>query len=95
MKTNKTEKLFRIAREEKPPAASEDFAARVMQQIRRAEAIPPVSFLDQVNALFPRIALCAGMAIVLCLALDFVATEFGAVDLNDQLAQVSSEWLLP
>jgi hypothetical protein len=95
MKTNKIEKLFRIARGEKPPVSSEDFAARVMQQIRRTEAMPPLSFLDHVNALFPRIALCAGMVIVLCLALDFVATEFGEFDLNDEVAQVSAEWLLP
>ena len=93
MKDHKVNKLFRLARRENPPPVSEDFARRVMQQIRR-DGLDPISFLEQMNALFPRLALTAVVVIVLCAGVDVVSAQFAGVDLNEGIARISCEWLL-
>lgn len=97
MNKRKLNRLFELARNEPAPAPPEDFAADVLRAVRReprgamAEAL---SIFDQLNLLFPRIALAAVAVIVLCVAVDFGLTAAGIPGLGDGLSQISAQWLL-
>jgi hypothetical protein len=95
MKKDKIVKLLKSAGEEPAPSVSPDFAAKVMRQIRRDTRPQPISLFDQLSELFPRLALGAALAIALGIALDLAADNFGSGDLSENVAQVSSQWLLP
>ena len=95
MKNDKIVKLLKSAGEEPAPPVSPDFAARVMRQIHRDTRPQPISLFDQIGELFPRLALGAALAIALSIALDLAADNFGSGDLAENVAQVSSQWLLP
>ncbi len=89
--------LFKLARNEPAPAPPEDFAADVLRAIHhepRAAAPETLSIFDQLNLLFPRIALAAAMFIVLCVAVDWGLTAAGMPDLGDGISQISAQWLL-
>jgi hypothetical protein len=95
MKANKLKQLFVAARNETPPSAAPDFADAVLRAVRRE---PPVknaatdSLFEQLNFLFPRVALAAVAVIVLCVALDFGFTSAGLLELGDGAAQLSSQF---
>ena len=96
MNRTKLKQLFARARNDRPPAPPVDFVEDVLSAIRRAPADAPenVSFFDQLNLLFPRIALAASAVIVLCVALDYGLTAAGIPSLGDGAAQLSAQWLL-
>ena len=97
MNKHKLNQLFELARNEHAPLPPEDFAADVLRAVHReprgtmAEAL---SIFDQLNLLFPRIALAAAAVIVLCVAVDFGLTAAGMPGLGDSLSQISAQWLL-
>lgn len=97
MNNRKLKQLFALARQDTAPAPPEDFAADVLRAIRREPPAPApetISLLDQLNLLFPRLALAASAVIVLCLALDYGLTVAGVPSLSDGVAQLSAQWLL-
>jgi len=99
MKMNKPRlnQLFKLARNEPAPAPPEDFASDVLRAVRREPRVtaPKVlSIFDQLNLLFPRIALAAATFIVLCVAVDLGLTAAGMPDLSDGVSQISAQWLL-
>jgi hypothetical protein len=69
MNENKLKRLFDSARKETAPAVPPDFAAGVLRAVRREpgpRAVAPFSIFDQLNYLFPRLALAAVVVILLC-----------------------------
>lgn len=97
MNENKLKQLFASARNETAPAPPEGFAGDVVRAIRRGPPVaapPALSLADQLNRLFPRLALAAVAAIVLCLAADYGMTAAGVPELNDGVSQISAQWLL-
>jgi hypothetical protein len=71
MNERKLNKLFELARGETPPAAPDGFDARILAAIRREQRAAPLTWWDQLGALFPRLAFAAVMLIGLCLAADY------------------------
>jgi hypothetical protein len=97
MNDKKLKQLFEAARKETAPVPPEDFAADVLRVVRSAPpaAAPQTpSLFDQLNALFPRVALAAATLVVVCVAADFTLTAAGVPELGDGAAQVSSQFFL-
>jgi len=97
MDEQKLKKLFAAARNETAPSPSADFAADVLRAVRREKPVPAAetfSIFDQLNLLFPKLALAATAVIVLGVAADFGLTAAGVPDLSDGVSQVSAQWLL-
>lgn len=96
MNERKLKQLFTSARREIGPEPPQDFAADVLRALRRE---PPVtapetsSVFDQLNRLFPRLALAASAVIVLCVAADYGLTAAGVPGLSDGVSQLSGQWL--
>jgi len=95
MKDNKLERLVNLAKRESVPRAGPGFESRVMHAIRQEVSAKPVSLLDQLNALFPRIALASAIVIVLCITTDVVLTNASGTDLASGVSSISEEWLFP
>ncbi len=87
--------LFTSARREAAPAPPPDFAARVLTTVRREAQSPaaPLSLLDQLDRLVPRLALAAAALIVLCVAAELTLHAAGANDFSEDLALASEQWL--
>ena len=97
MKKHRLNQLFELARTEPAPRPPADFAADVLRAIHREPpAAPPETLLifDQLNLLFPRIALAAAAVIVLCVAMDWGLTAAGLPGLSEGVSQISAQWLL-
>jgi hypothetical protein len=93
MNDDKLEKLFAAARKENPPAPAEGFDFLVMQAIKHDPAPRAATVSDQLNALFPRVALAAVAAIALCVAGDWLDAS-AQTSLTDGVTQLSQQWLL-
>lgn len=97
MNEKKLKQLFAAARNETAPAPPESFAAGVLRAVRRepvAGYAKILSLSDQLNRLFPRIALAAAAIIVLCVAADLILTAAGVPEVGDGVSQLSAQWLL-
>jgi hypothetical protein len=95
MNENKLKKLFAAAQNETAPVPPADFAGDVLRAVRRepqTTARASVSIFDQLNFLFPRLALAAAAVIVLCVAADFGFTSAGWPELDDGAAQLSAQF---
>jgi hypothetical protein len=95
MKNEKLERLFNSARNEPAPQAGSGFEARVMRAIRHEGPAKPVSLIDQLNALFPRLAFAAATVIVLCATADWVLSNVEGSDLASGVSVISEDWLFP
>lgn len=71
MNDRKLKKLFDLARAETPPDAPGNFSFRVLAAIRREGRPAPLSWWDQLGALFPRLALAAMLLVSACVAVDY------------------------
>ena len=97
MNKRKLNQLFELARNEPVPVPPEAFAAdllRVVHREPRATAPETPSVFDQLNLLFPRIALASVAMIVLCVGLDYGLAAAGMPGVNDGLSRISAQWLL-
>jgi hypothetical protein len=90
MKKDKLSELFRIARAESPPAAPERFEHEVMRAVGRQTNCEPVSLVDQLGALFPRLTLAAAAVIVCC---SLILSSTGQSSLGDKVTELSQQWL--
>jgi len=96
MNDNKLNRLFAAARKHPAPVPAPDFAADVLRAVRREPAVAagePLAIFDQLNRLFPRLALAAAALIVVSLATDYGLTATDWPDLGAGVAQVSSQLL--
>ena len=95
MNAKKLNQLFAAARNETTPVPPADFAADVLRAVRREPPLPleTLSVFDQLNSLFPRLALAAAAVIVLCAVADFGLTAAGLPEVGDGTARVSAQFL--
>ncbi|MSU58588.1 MAG: hypothetical protein EXS35_10495 [Pedosphaera sp.] len=94
MNDRKLKQLFRAARNESPPSPEPGFENLVLSAIRRE--LPPMratSLIDQLGALFPRLAWAAALVIAMCLGADFCLTALAPTGLSDGIAEISEQWL--
>ena len=95
MNEEKIKQLFTAARSEAAPLPPADFAADVLRTVRRE---PPVvaaqstSLFDQLNFLFPRLALAAAVVIGLCVVANFGFTSTGLPEPGDSATQWSAQY---
>lgn len=95
MNDAKLDRLFAAARKETPPAPASGFDHLVLGALRREPApLPEVSLLDQLGAWFPRLALAAGLVILVSVTTDFTLSWLGVPTLSDGVWQISDQWLL-
>ena len=97
MNHRKLKQLFASARRETAPESPENFAADVLRSIRREGPVATretVSVVDQLNLLFPRLALAASAVIVLSVAADYGLTAAGLPGLSDGVSQLTAQWFL-
>ena len=95
MNQSKLNELFKAAAKANLPPVPEDFSHRVIRQVRQAAAPSARPLLEQLNQLFPRLALGAAAVIALALAIDFAVNASPSADLSEQVAEISAQWLLP
>ena len=94
MNEDKLKKLFAAARNESAPLPPADFVADMLRAVRRepeGRGAAAISIFEQLNVLFPRLALAAAVVIVLCVAADFGFTSAGLPELDDGAAQLSAQ----
>jgi hypothetical protein len=93
MNEDKLKKIFTAVRKENPPVPAAAFDFLVMQAIKHEPAPRAATVFDQLDALFPRLAWAAVVAIALCIAGDWL--DAGAqTSLTEGVAQLSQQWLL-
>lgn len=90
MNDGRLKKLFSAARHETPPEVSFNFAQSVLAAIRRRKAPRPFSLVDQLGALFPRLAAASLLVIALCAAGEFYFSAAEGTPSND-LNQLTEE----
>ena len=93
MNDPKLKKLFELARKETPPAPPGNFELRVMAAVRREERATPLTWWDQLGALFPRLALAAVLLMAACLAADYYASTRHPASFAEDAAQYSDQAL--
>ena len=97
MSGKKLQQLFQAARQSAAPEPSAGFAEEVVDAIRREPPSPPrgaPSLFDELNALFPRLALATLAVMALGVAANLA---LGTADLTvwgDGVAQISAPWFL-
>jgi len=92
MNEQKLKRLFQAARNDAAPVPPADFAAEVLRAVHREPACAPrsSSLFEQLNILFPRVALAAAAIIVASVAADFALTALGLPDFSDGATQAVS-----
>jgi len=89
----KLRQLFDQARKEALPVPPPDFEFETLRRIRAEQRPASATVFDQLNALFPRLALAAVLMIALCVAGDLWFSSAADSDLASGVAQVSENWL--
>ncbi len=92
MNDDKLNALLKAARNEFGPEPDAQFEARVMRSISRIRPGGNFSVLDQLAALFPRIAIGATALICLCLIGDVCLAAFLQPDFSTSIAELSQQW---
>jgi hypothetical protein len=93
MNDPKLKKLFELAQKETPPAPPGNFELRVLAAIRREERAAPLTWWDQLGALFPRLALAAVLLMAVCLAADYYASACHPSSFAEDATQISDQAL--
>jgi hypothetical protein len=94
MNDEKLKKLFELARAETAPVLPEGFDARMERALARERNAAPISLWDQIEALFPRVAMGAALVMALCLLGDFYFSAAHPAGLSGDVNEISEQWLL-
>ncbi len=94
MNDRKLKKLFDLTRSETPPVAPEGFDSRVMAALRREQRAGLPSLWDQLDQLFPRLAVATVLIIGLCIAGDFAYSTLHPASLTADVHELADQWLL-
>ena len=93
MNDRKLKKLFELARTETPPTPPGNFDLRVMAAVRREERAAPVTWWDQLGALFPRLAVAAVLLMGACLFADYYYSAHHSSSFAEDATQFSNQAL--
>jgi len=94
MNDRKLQKLFDLTRGETPPAPPEGFDSRVMAALRRESRAGAPSLWDQLEHLFPRLAVATVLIIGICVAVDFAYSTLHPAGLTADVHELADQWLL-
>jgi hypothetical protein len=94
MNDRKLKKLFDLARAETPPEAPGNFSFRVLGAIRREGRPAPLSWWDQLGALFPRLALATALVVSSCIAADYYYSSRHAATFAEDATLYSTDQAL-
>jgi hypothetical protein len=97
MNDKKLNQLFAAARKEPPVPPSDGFDLRMLRAVRSESrpAQPDVlSWMELLNAWFPRLAWASVAVIALSIAVDYGLTATGTPGLNEGVSRISAQWLL-
>ena len=86
--------MFTAARREPAPLPPAAFAADVLRAVRREPPARPGAantLFNQLNRLFPRVALVASVIIALCVATEVFNSSVGEPGLDDDSTQLSAQ----
>ena len=92
MNKDKLSRLLKRASEEQSPVPPVDFTWRVTQAIHHGPLLSNTLF-DQLNDLFPRLAVAAALVMCLCVITDFYFSAQDGTGLIPGVAQISEDWL--
>jgi hypothetical protein len=93
MDRKKLDSLLNAARNDTPPAPGMEFDDLVMMAVRRDYRPEPLSLLDQLNSIFPRVALASVAVITFCILTEMGFATFTHSDLTTSVAEISEQWL--
>jgi len=96
MSEKKLNQLFAAARRSTGPKPSAGFADQVVRSLRQEPPTgePEPSLFDELNALFPRVALAALAVIALGVAANLALGASELTDWGDGVTQISTQWFL-
>jgi hypothetical protein len=94
MNDRKLKKLFELTRGETPSAPPDGFDSRVMFVLRREPRAGAPSLWDQLEQLFPRLAVAMVLVIGICVAGDFAYSALHPADLTADVHELADQWLL-
>lgn len=96
MKDKKLNQILAAARREAAPTVPAGFAERVQRSLVSSEQDEPVviGFFDQLNRNFTRYTVGAAAAIALCAAIELSQSLSQAPSIDDDVAQICSDWML-
>ena len=94
MNDRKLKKLFELTLVEIPPAPPEGFDSRVMAALRREQRAGLPSLWDQLEQLFPRLAVATVLIIGICVAGDFMYSALHPAGLTADVHELADQWLL-
>jgi hypothetical protein len=94
MNDEKLKKLFELARAEAAPIPPEGFDSRVIRALASEIPAPPISLWDQIEALFPRVAMGTALVMLICLLGDFCYSAAYPAGLSGDVNEISEQWLL-
>ena len=93
MNGQKMNQLIRMVRQEHPPLPPPGFDHRVVAAARGGSGRLPASLCEQLDRLFPRLAVAALVLIGLCLMADIGHSAMAGPGLEDGVDQLVSQWL--
>jgi len=94
MSEKKLKQLLAAARQVTGPVPSAGFADGVVRALRQEPPPGEPSLFDELNALFPRLALAALGVMALGVAANLALGASELTDWGDGMAQISTQWLL-
>jgi hypothetical protein len=93
MNDEKLKQLFESARRESPPSPTEEFDARILRAVQRESRLTPVTFWDQLEVLFPRLAVASLLVVGICFLGDYCYSIAHPAGLMGEVSEVSEQWL--
>jgi RNA polymerase sigma-70 factor (ECF subfamily) len=90
MNDKKLKQLFGLAGKEAPPTPPEGFDVCVAQSLRRQSPLESVSLWEQLEKLFPRVAIASLLVAGVCMLGDFARTS---PELSTDLDNLSAQWI--
>jgi hypothetical protein len=87
-------KLMDAARRETPPVPPPDFAACVMAAVRREPHEKAATLWEQLDRLFPRLAIAAAAVMAVCALADICQSALYPSNLIADLNEISEQWLV-
>jgi hypothetical protein len=93
MNDRKLKKLFELSRGEAPPTPLEGFDARVMLAVRREQRAQVASLWEQLDQLFPRLAVATALIVGTCALADFVYSSQHPTEIPADTTELAEQWL--
>lgn len=95
MNDEKLKKLFAAARSEMPPTPPSGFDEQVIRAMRNEVRRAPVSLWEQLDALFPRLAIASVLVVGACVLGDYYYSAVHPAGLEAEVNAIAEQWAFP